>query len=116
MNRIVTIVWFRKESQTSNLTVTLKTQLPRDDEECRLFGVYEASSAKEHTAASRLLNWHDSLSHPVYMKLLGDLRAIRTECNDDMLAIAAHHNEGARAFYSTLNHESLHKVSGIVGG
>jgi hypothetical protein len=73
--------------------MTQPTKHSRDDEECRLFGVYEASSAKEHTAASRLLNWRHSLSHPAYMKLLGDLRTIRTECNGDMLAIAAHHRK-----------------------
>jgi hypothetical protein len=39
--------------------------LPRDEEECRL-------------------------SDPAYMKLHGDLRAIRLECNEDMLAIIAH--------------------------
>jgi hypothetical protein len=64
--------------------------LPRDEEECRLYGAYEASSAKEHAAASRLLNPHHAFSDPVYMKLLGDLRAIRMECNEDMLAIIAH--------------------------
>jgi hypothetical protein len=74
-------------------SMTRSTKHPRDEEECRLFGVYEASSAKEHTAASKLLNWHRSLSHPAYMKLLGDLRAIRTECNEDMLAIGAHHKK-----------------------
>jgi hypothetical protein len=73
--------------------MTLLTKHSRDEEECRLFGVYEASSAKEHTAASKLLNWQNSLSHPAYMKLLGDLRAIRMECNDNMLAIAAHHRK-----------------------
>ena len=71
----------------------LHTKRPRDEEECRLFGAYEASSAKEHTAASKLLNPDHSLSHPAYMRLLGDLRAIRAECNEDMLAIAAHHRE-----------------------
>ena len=71
----------------------LHTKRPRDEEECRLFGDYEASSAKEHAAASKLLNPHHSLSHAAYMKLLGDLRAIRTECNEYMLAIAAHHRE-----------------------
>jgi hypothetical protein len=73
--------------------MTQPTTHPRDEEECRLFGVYEASSAKEHTAASNLLNPHRSLSPPAYMKLLGDLHAIRTECNRDMLAIAAHHKK-----------------------
>ena len=71
----------------------LHTKHPRDEEECRLFGAYEASSAKEHAAASKLLNPHYGLSHPAYMKLLGDLRDIRTECNGGMLAIAAHHRD-----------------------
>ena len=79
-----------------SLSVLLHTKRPRDEEECRLFGAYEVSSAKEHTAASKLLNLPHSLSHPAYMKLLGDLRAIRTECNKGMLAIAAHRRENAR--------------------
>ena len=73
--------------------MTLHTTLLRDDEECRLFGAYEASSAKEHAAASKLLNPHHGLSDPAYMKLLGDLRAIRMECNEDMLAIVAHYKK-----------------------
>jgi hypothetical protein len=63
---------------------------PRDQEECRLYGAYEVSSAKEHAVASKLLNPLHDLSDPAYMKLLGDLRAIRMECNEDMLAIIAH--------------------------
>jgi hypothetical protein len=66
------------------------TTLPRDDEECRLFGVYEVSSVKEHAVASKLLNPHHGLSDPAYIKLLVDLRAIRMECNEAMLAIIAH--------------------------
>jgi len=77
----------------SHVSVVLHTKRPRDEEECRLFGAYEASSAKEHAAASKLLNPHRGLSHPAYMKLLGDLRDIRTECNEGMLAIATHHRE-----------------------
>jgi hypothetical protein len=71
--------------------MTLYTKRSRgQEEEWRLFGVYEASSAKEHTAASKLLNWHHALSHPTYKQMLHDLRAIRAECNEDMLAIAEH--------------------------
>jgi hypothetical protein len=73
--------------------VTLHTTPPRDEEECRLFAAYEASTAKEHAAASKLLNPHYGLCNPAYIKLLGDLRTIRMECNENMLAIAAHHNE-----------------------
>jgi hypothetical protein len=73
--------------------MTQPTKESRDEEECRLFEVYEGASAKEHIAASKLLNWHHSLSHPAYLKLLGELRAIRTECNDNMLAITAHHEK-----------------------
>jgi hypothetical protein len=71
--------------------VTLHTILPQDKEEYRLFGAYEVSSAKEHASASKLLNPHHGLSDPAYMTLLGELRAIRMECNKDMLAIIAHH-------------------------
>jgi hypothetical protein len=73
--------------------MTMLAKCPRDEEASRLFGIYEASSAKEHIAASKLLNWHDVVSHPAYKKLLDDLRAIRTECNADMLAIAARHKK-----------------------
>lgn len=66
------------------------TALPQDEEERRLFGAYEASTAKEHATASKLLNPHHGLSDPAYLTLLGDLRAIRTECNEHMLAIIAH--------------------------
>jgi hypothetical protein len=47
--------------------VTQPTKHPRDEEEYRLFGVYEASSAKEHTAASKLLNPHRELSREAYL-------------------------------------------------
>jgi hypothetical protein len=73
--------------------MTQPTKDSRDGEECRLFGLYETASAKEHIAASKLLNPLHDFSDPAYMKLLGDLRAIRMECNHNMLAIAAHHNE-----------------------
>ena len=93
MIQVITIVRNKHCLLASHVSVLLHTKHPRDEEERRLFGAYEASSAKEHTAASKLLNPHHSLSHPAYMKLLGDLRAIRTECNEGMLAIAAHHRE-----------------------
>jgi hypothetical protein len=54
--------------------VTLHTKHAPDDEERRLFSVYEASNAKEHTAASKLLNPHHGFSDPAYMKLLGELQ------------------------------------------
>lgn len=71
------------------MTQSIRDQ--RDDEERRLFVVYEAFSAKEHNAATKLLSPRHGLSQADYRKLLGDLRAIRIECNEDMLAIAAHH-------------------------
>jgi hypothetical protein len=71
--------------------VALHTTLPRDDKECRLFGAYEVSSAKEHAAAIKLLIPHHGLSDQAYLKLLGELQAIRAECNEAMLAIIAHH-------------------------
>jgi hypothetical protein len=64
--------------------------LPLDDEGCRLFALYEASSAKEVAATYQLLCPSHRLPHPEYMTLLGDLRATRTECNDKRLAIEAH--------------------------
>jgi hypothetical protein len=70
-----------------------QTPLPKDKEGERLFALYEASSAKEHTAASRLLTQLPGFSKAAYLKLLADLRVIRTECNADMLAIAAHHEK-----------------------
>ena len=73
--------------------MTLHTLLPRDKEEERLFALYEASSAKEHTAASRLLNSHHGLSKMACTKLLSNLGAVRTKCNADMLAIEAHHEK-----------------------
>jgi len=64
--------------------------LPLDDEGSRLFGLYEASSAKEVAATYQLLYPSHRLLHPEYMKLLDDLRTKRTECNDKRLAIEAH--------------------------
>jgi hypothetical protein len=75
------------------LVVTMPTKYSQDEEAFRLFGIYEASSAKEHVAASRLLNKRDVLSHPAYSKLLHNLQAMRTVCNANMLAIAAHHKK-----------------------
>jgi hypothetical protein len=69
--------------------VTPDAQLLPDKEECRRFGAYEASSAREYAAAGKLLNLLHGFSDLAYMKLLGDLRAIRVECNEDMLAIIA---------------------------
>jgi hypothetical protein len=66
---------------------------PRDDEECRLNAVYEASCAKEHAAAVHLLYPSPNLTHAAYMKLVGDLRTIRKDCNAQMLAIRARHDK-----------------------
>ena len=73
------------------------TRLPRDDEECRLNAVYEASCAREHAAAVHLLYPPANLAHAAYMKLVGDLQTIRKDCNEQMLAVRAHHNKRARA-------------------
>jgi hypothetical protein len=75
------------------LVVTLHRLLPKDKEGERLFALYEASSAKEHNAASRLLNPHHYLSNVSYIELLAELRAIRARCNKDMLAIGVHHDK-----------------------
>ena len=71
----------------------LETRLPSDDEGARLFAVYEASSAKEHATASQLLYPSRCLPHETYMKLIAGLRAIRTDCNDKMLAVREHHDQ-----------------------
>ena len=70
-----------------------ETRLPRDDEGARLFAVYEASCTKEHAAASQLLYPSRRLPDETYMKLIDDLRAIRTDCNDKMLAVREHHDQ-----------------------
>jgi hypothetical protein len=74
----------------SNLLVTLPTRVPQDNEECRLFALYEASSDKEIVGTCRLLYASHRLLQPEYTKLVAALRAIRAECNQDMLAISAH--------------------------
>jgi capsule polysaccharide export protein KpsE/RkpR len=70
--------------------VTLHIKSPLDDEAYRLFALYEASSAKETAATYRLLNLNHRLPHREYMTLLGDLRSMRMECNEQKLAIEAH--------------------------
>lgn len=70
--------------------MTLHAKSPVDEEACRLFALYEASSAKEAAATYRLLHPNHRLPHREYMILLGDLRSMRMECNEQMLAIGAH--------------------------
>jgi len=70
--------------------MTLDIALPLDDEGCRLFTLYEVSSAREVAATYQLLYPNHRLLHPEYMKLLADLRTARAECNDKRLAIDAH--------------------------
>ena len=90
---VITKVRCRAKLQASNLPVILHTKPPRDDEGERLFALYEASSAKEIAATCQLLYPRRILPHETYMQLVGDLRAIRTKCNDNRLAIAAHHRK-----------------------
>jgi hypothetical protein len=73
--------------------VRLRTTLPRDDEGDRLFALYEASSAKEIAATYQLLYPRHILPHKAYMQLVGDLRSLRTECNQDRIAIGAYHKK-----------------------
>jgi hypothetical protein len=89
----VTIVWCRVLLLASNLLVTLPKRVPQDNEECRLFALYEASSDKEIAATYRLLYPSHRLLHPEYTKLVAALRVLRMECNDEMLAILAHHKK-----------------------
>ena len=69
---------------------TADTTLPLDNEGCRLLALYEASSAEEVTATHFLLYPSHHLPHAEYMKLVGTLRALRTDCDDKRLAIGAH--------------------------
>jgi hypothetical protein len=73
--------------------MTRDTKLPRDDEEYRLIAMYEASRAKEHAAAVQLLYVRPNLPHGEYMKLVGDLRNVRKDCNEQMLAVRACHDK-----------------------
>ena len=61
-----------------------------DDNGCWLFAAYEAAKAKEQATAIKLLYSRHRLAHPEYIKLLSELRSVRTECNETMLAIATH--------------------------
>jgi hypothetical protein len=76
-------------------SVTLNTKLPRDDEESRLLAVYATHRAKEHAAAHQVLHPSHSLPLRAYLELLGDLRVIRTECNEKRRAICKHRKEMA---------------------
>jgi hypothetical protein len=71
-------------------TVPLNTKLPLDDEGCRLLALYEASKSKEIVATYQLLYLGRSLPHETYMRLVGALGSLRTECNDKRLAVGAH--------------------------
>jgi hypothetical protein len=67
-------------------------RLPRDDEENRLLALYEEARAKENAASSRLLYPDRKLPHTEYMQLVADLRVMRTECDQKMLAVKAYHS------------------------
>jgi len=68
-------------------------RLSRNEEERGLLAVYEECRAKEHDASSRLLNPNRKLAHEEYMQLLAELRVMRTECDQKMLAVKAYHSE-----------------------
>ena len=76
-------------------SVTLDTKLPRDDEESRLLAVYATHRAKEHAAAHQVLHPSQSLPLRAYLELVGDLRVIRTECNEKKRAIGEHRKKMA---------------------
>jgi hypothetical protein len=69
------------------LIVELNIKLALDDEEARLFALYDLSSAKEMEVSCQLLYPVRNLPHETYIKLIETLRIIRTECNDNRLAI-----------------------------
>jgi hypothetical protein len=79
--------------------MTLNTKLQKDAEERRLFALYEASSAKEVSITSQLLYPGRDLPHETYMQMVGSLRAVRTECNDNRLAIGVHHKKMQKTLY-----------------
>ena len=68
-------------------------RLSRNEEECRLLAVYEVCRAKEHAASSRLLCPDRKLAHEEYMQLVAELRVMRTECDQKMLAVKAYHSD-----------------------
>ena len=76
-------------------SVTLHTKLPLDDEESRLLAAYASHRAKEHAAAYQVLHPTHSLPLRAYLELVGDLRVIRTECNEKWRAIGAHRKKMA---------------------
>ena len=68
-------------------------RLSRNDEEFRLLAVYEECRDKEHAASSRLLYPDRKLAHEEYMQLVAELRVMRTECDQKMLAVKAYQSE-----------------------
>ena len=68
-------------------------QIAKDDEGCRLFARYEESSAQEIAATYRLLYPGRRLPHETYMEMVGSLQAIRTTCNNNMLALRKHRSK-----------------------
>jgi hypothetical protein len=68
-------------------------RLSRNHEEYRLLALYEESRAKENAASSRLLYPDRKLPHPEYMQLVADLRVMRTECDQKMLAVKAYRSK-----------------------
>jgi hypothetical protein len=68
-------------------------RLSRNEAERGLLAVYEECRAKEHDASSRLLYPNRKLAHEEYMQLVAELRVMRTECDQKMLAVKAYHSE-----------------------
>ena len=75
--------------------MTLDTNFPQDDEESRLLEVYATHRAKEHAVAHQVLHPSHSLPLRAYLELVGDLRVIRTECNEKRRAIGEHRKKMA---------------------
>jgi hypothetical protein len=68
-------------------------RLSRNEKERHLLAVYEESRAKEHDASSRLLHPIRKLGHEEYMIQVAELRVMRTECDQKMLAVKAYDTE-----------------------
>jgi hypothetical protein len=76
-------------------SVTPHPKLPQDDEESRLLALYATHRAKEHAAAYQVLHPSHSLPLRAYLELVGDLRVLRTECNEKRRAIGEHRKKMA---------------------
>jgi hypothetical protein len=79
-------------------------RLSRNEEERDLLAVYEECRDKEHVASNRLLYPNRKLAHEEYMQLVAELRVMRKECDQKMLAVKAYHSERLDRLIVAANH------------